>query len=216
MNLLGLDTSTPACSVALAVGDTITEQHRESDQRHSREILAMIDALLGEAELMPRDLDAIAFGRGPGSFTGVRLGVSVAQGLGVALDLPLVPVSSLAAVAQGALRIGNDDIVSVAQDARMGEAYAGRYQRDGAVAVPLDAERVCAPGAVDLQPGDVLAGDGWQRIAELAERAGGRTALARWPHAGDLLALARPLLRAGATVRAEDATASYLRDSVVR
>ena len=215
MNLLAIDTSSPACSVALATDSQRFERHRETEQRHSRDLVAMIDALLAQATLAPADLTAIAVGAGPGSFTGVRLGISVAQGLGVALGIPLVPVSSLAIVAQHAVANGHATVV-VAQDARMGEVYTGRYVARQGLAVVDGPEQVSAPAHVSLASGDAIAGDAWDRVETLVRLAAGRRAVAGWPRAANLLTLATAALAAGGAVRAEDADASYLRDSVVR
>ena len=99
MNLLAIETSTECCSVALACGDEVVVRSEVAPRRHAELLLPMCDAVLAEAGLSRRQLDAIAVGRGPGAFTGVRLAISAAQGIALALDLPVVPVSSLAALA---------------------------------------------------------------------------------------------------------------------
>lgn len=215
MNLLAIDTSSPALSVALLAAGAVEEIHRESDERHSRDLVGQIDTLLTGAGIAPASLSGIAIGHGPGAFTGVRLGIAVAQGLGVALDIPLVPVSSLAVVAQRAVACGHSSVV-VAQDARMNEVYTARYVACDALAELAGNERVAAPEAVALAAPDAVAGDAWERIPQLTALAGTREPVARWPHAADLITLASAAVAAGATVAAEDAAASYLRDSVVR
>src|SRR5215469_15762788 len=140
MNLLAIETSTEACSVALIHGDEVIARSEVAPRRHAELVLPMADALLAEAGLGRHALDAIAVGRGPGAFTGVRLGVSLAQGMALALDCPVITISSLAALA---LEAPEDDAAILAViDARMGEIYAASYRRDedgGLVA--LDEER---------------------------------------------------------------------------
>ncbi|MEM8982259.1 MAG: tRNA (adenosine(37)-N6)-threonylcarbamoyltransferase complex dimerization subunit type 1 TsaB [Pseudomonadota bacterium] len=217
MNLLAIDTSSPACSVAISHAGVLHAVHREDDQKASRAVIAMIDELLAAAGLSPMHLSAIAIGSGPGSFTGVRLGISVAQGLGFALDKPLVPVSSLAAVAQRAFDESSANDVVVAQDARMNEVYVGHYRRgtDGLAQASI-ADALVAPAAVAVPRGAVLAGDAWERVAELKAHTAAIARVARWPYAVDVLQLATAAFARGETVAAENATARYLRDSVVR
>ncbi len=122
MKLLGIDTATEACSVALAgVGDTILERYKIEPKGHSNLVLPMIDDLLSDSGISHNDLDAIAVDTGPGSFTGIRIGIGIAQGLSFGLKLPLIGISSLMVLAEG-----SEPTVSAvlpAIDARMGEVY---------------------------------------------------------------------------------------------
>ena len=121
--ILALDTSTDACSVALEVDGERTEIFKVIPRKHTHELLPMVEQILASAQLSVRQLDAVAFGRGPGSFAGIRIATGVTQGLAFAADLPVVPVSSLAALSQGYYRVSNDQdspIIS-ALDARMNE-----------------------------------------------------------------------------------------------
>ena len=102
MKLLALDTATEACSAAVWVDGAVLERYERAPRRHAALILPMIEAVLAEANLTPLQLDAIAFGRGPGAFTGVRIAIGIAQGIAFAADLPVVPISTLAALALGA------------------------------------------------------------------------------------------------------------------
>ncbi len=216
MNILALETSTMACSVALQSGSILVERHAEEQRAHARIILGMVDQLLAQSGLTLKSLDAIAYGAGPGSFTGVRIGLSVAQGLGFSNDLPLVPVSSLAAVANTSLCGADEKAVRVAQDARMGEIYSGRYAiRDGQL-IALEAERLCAASDLELRGDDLLAGDGWERDPVLRAFASDRQIVARWPEARATAQLGAVALRAGRGVQAEAATVNYLRDSVAQ
>ncbi|HSM96415.1 MAG TPA: tRNA (adenosine(37)-N6)-threonylcarbamoyltransferase complex dimerization subunit type 1 TsaB, partial [Rhizomicrobium sp.] len=132
-NIIAIETATEACSAALSVDGRIMERSEIAPRRHAELILPMIEALLAEAGIVRTQLHAIAVGRGPGAFTGVRLAISVAQGLVLALDIPIVPVSSLAALAQDAPDAGASILAVI--DARMGEVYTGAFRRcaDGLV-----------------------------------------------------------------------------------
>ncbi|HET6633238.1 MAG TPA: tRNA (adenosine(37)-N6)-threonylcarbamoyltransferase complex dimerization subunit type 1 TsaB [Rhodanobacteraceae bacterium] len=221
MNLLALETSTEWCSVALLQGDRLSERSEQAPRRHAELVLPMAQALLDEAGLARGQLDGIAVGRGPGAFTGVRLGVAVAQGLAFALDLPVVPVSSLAALAMQAP--ADDALVAAVIDARMAEVYAGAFRWTPAGLVePADAERVVAPQALTwpAAPAWSAIGSGWAAYPdELAARL---QPAPRWrdtdacPQARDVARLAAPLLRAGAGVAPQDALPVYLRDKVAR
>ena len=128
MNLLAIETSDAACSIALQVGDAIHARHEVIPMQQSQVVLPWIDELLRAKSITLNQLDAIAFGCGPGSFTGIRLATSIAQGLGYGAGLPLIPVSSLAILAQTAYQTLGWDRVLVAVDARMQEIYTGAYE----------------------------------------------------------------------------------------
>ena len=132
MKLLAIETSSLACSVALQVDEDIQEKHVVEAKAHTRILLPMINTLLGDAGLIVSDLDALVLGNGPGSFIGMRIGASVAQGLAFAAGLNIIPVSSLAAVAAEVF-LGHDEThVAIAQDARMNQIYLGCFERDEA------------------------------------------------------------------------------------
>lgn len=165
MNILALDTSTEACSVALLAGDRVITRYQEAPRGQAELILPMVDALLAEAGIALKDLAAIAFGRGPGSFTGVRLASSVVQGLAYGAGVGVVAVSTLQAVALRALR--DDDAlegtkrgthVLVCNDARMDEVYVGAFARGAAESsvvrpTPLGPETVMPPAEVVVPQG---------------------------------------------------------------
>jgi tRNA threonylcarbamoyladenosine biosynthesis protein TsaB len=171
--------------------------------------------VLQEAGIALRELNGIAFGRGPGGFTGVRIAVSVAQGLAFAAELPVVGISNLAAVAQQVAKPG--DRVLVCMDARMGEVYCGCFElaaASGRVTAVL-AERVLAPAAVERGTATLLAGTGLRAYAQL------RSAWPDLPQCADVLPHAREIaflgmaaLEAGAGVPAWEAQPVYLRDQV--
>ncbi len=216
MKLLAFDTATEACTAALWLDGRVLEriEHRS---RHSEHLLPMIDALLAESGLELSRLDAIAFGRGPGSFTGLRIGAGVAQGLAFAAGLPVVPVSSLATLAQGV----DADRVLAAFDARMRQVYWGVYRRNSKGLVEsVQAEVVADPAAVPVPegPGWVGAGSGWDVYGDrLGTRLGDaveRRIPAVLPQARHLAVLAAAGFAAGQAVPAEQALPVYVRDDV--
>ncbi|MGD2112274.1 MAG: tRNA (adenosine(37)-N6)-threonylcarbamoyltransferase complex dimerization subunit type 1 TsaB, partial [Gammaproteobacteria bacterium] len=169
VRVLALETATAACSAALYIAGEVRERHALAPQRHAALILPMIDALLAEAQLPVARLDGIAFGRGPGSFTGVRIATSVVQGVAFAADLPVVAISTLAALAQGAMRETGTDRVLAALDARMSEVYWGVYLQDSNAMARLQGEEcACAPDRVPLPDGEAWtgAGSGWMTHAD--------------------------------------------------
>lgn len=216
MKLLALDTSTEACSVALTLGGEITELF-ELEPRHGERILVMVDTLLTQAGLSLGQLDAIGFGRGPGSFTSLRIGAGVVQGLAFGADLPVVPVSSLAALAQGV----DAPNVLAAFDARMRQVYVGAYSRgaDGLVTL-VGSEIVIDPASATLPASNawVGAGSGWDVYhVALRERFGATVDTwvpGRHPRAREIANLAVAGFKAGSAVGAEQALPLYIRDDV--
>lgn len=165
MKLLAFELATERCSVALLDGGEV-HQLADTGNRPSRRILAMADELLGEAGLHPPELDAIAFGRGPGAFTGLRIAAGVAQGLAFGAELPVVPVSSLAALAQRACEDHDIERVVAVLDARMNEIYAGAFRVAGnGLVEAAGEERLQPPETLELPPDDARpwhgAGPGW-------------------------------------------------------
>ena len=221
MKLLALDTATEACSVALDADGRVYARWVEAPREHGERLLAMIDEVLAEAGLRPGDLDLLAFGRGPGAFTGVRIATAAIQGIAYGLDRPVVPVSDLAALAQGALRRHGAGAVVAAIDARMGEVYWGAYRADDAgLMVPVLEERVARPEAVEWPEGSGWhgLGTGWETHGSILERTGGDRLAANLgralPDARDMLPLARAARARGEAVDAAQALPVYLRDRV--
>ncbi len=173
MKRLALDTSSLACSVALGVDDVLIERHEEQPREHTRLLLPMIRAVLNEARVELPALDAIVLGNGPGSFIGMRIAASVAQGLAHGAGLKIIPVSSLAAVAAEVFCSSNADVVAVAQDAHMNEVYLGLFTRgDDDLPRPLRGERLQSQVPIaELEEMSkmhrVAAGCGWQRYPNL-------------------------------------------------
>jgi len=218
MKLLAVDTSTEICSVALMTGKGLLE-HDVAGMRHAETILPAIQTVLAEAGITLKELDGIAFGRGPGSFTSLRIGASVVQGIAYGADLPVVPVSSLAALAQGGTAMRQ----CAALDARMDQVYVGMFQRDaGGLVVATTSERVCSPAEVELPAGKdwVGVGSGWDQYSSALERRLGDR-IKEWlpgqfPRARSVATLAAPRLVAGDTLPAEMAVPVYIRDDVAR
>lgn len=220
MNLLAIETSTEACSVALVHGEGVIARSELAPRRHAELVLPMADALLAEAGLGRRALDAVAVGRGPGAFTGVRLGVALAQGIAMGLDVPVVPVSSLAALALEAPQEEDAAILAVI-DARMGEIYAGSYRPDGAGGLEaLDEERVTRAESLTLPAAAHWhgVGSGWSSYAQtLRTRLTGHLRSAggaHYPQARHVAVLGVRAFRAGQAVAPEQALPVYLRDKV--
>lgn len=222
MKLLALDTATENCSAALWLDGRVFAREQELGRGHAERILPMIDELRASAGIGLAQLDAIAVGLGPGGFTGVRLGVSVAQGLAFGAGLPVVGISNLAALAQRALDARPEaGGVLVCADARMGEVYTGAFRRsvDG-LAEPAGDERVCPPGEVALEPVSghwIGVGRGFRAYPELSQRLGGALAAVEadlLPDAASMLRLAARAFREGLAVEAAKLQPVYLRNDV--
>jgi tRNA threonylcarbamoyladenosine biosynthesis protein TsaB len=227
MKLLAIDTATEALSAALWDDGEVASHFEVIGRGHAERVLPLVDRLLVEAGWTLGALDAIAFGRGPGAFTGVRIAVSTAQGLAFGAGLPLVPVSDLAALGRQALdaaaRAGTPAGVALAcLDARMGEVYSAQVLEGPDGGVELRSESLRRPDAVDLDGlADgiriVGAGHGWSAYPRLAERWAGRLSglyPELLPRAVEIVRLAALEVAAGRTVAAEAAEPVYLRDDV--
>ncbi|MCJ8168886.1 tRNA (adenosine(37)-N6)-threonylcarbamoyltransferase complex dimerization subunit type 1 TsaB [Atopomonas sediminilitoris] len=216
--VLALDTATEACSVALWHQGQSLSNYAVIPRLHAQELLPMIKALLAEAQLPMSAIDALAFGRGPGAFTGVRIATGMVQGLALALDRPVLAVSNLAMLAQRAWREQGAQQVATAIDARMDEVYWGCYQLQDEVMQLVGSEAVLAPESVALperwrEAECFGAGTGWGYAERLAVKPSACDA-ALLPHAEDLLRLALHGWANGEAVDAADAQPVYLRDKV--
>ncbi len=222
MKLLAIETSTIACSAALSLAGEVCERYELAPRRHADLLLPMIDELLAEAGIGIDALDAVAFARGPGAFTGLRIAASVAQGIAWAAALPVVPVSTLAALAQGVVSEGSAERVLAAMDARMAEVYWGAYRGVNGIVRLQGEECVCAPARVPLPEGEGWfgGGDGWSAYGALLDErlgahVGGRDA-ARYPRARDVATLAVHHYAEHGGLPAEQALPVYLRDRVAQ
>jgi len=220
MNLLALETATETVSVALDINGEVIERYEHAPRKHAELLLPWVESLLSEAGIGFSALDAIAYSRGPGSFTSLRIGIGIVQGLAWASDRPVVPVSSLAATAQSAVGEGVSSAL-VALDARMNEVFTGMFETNSdGIMVPVEAERVCAPEEVSV-PGNAetyAVGIGFDRYPELKVLAGGLKGILvdTWPRASCVLQLAQAWLATHEALPAEMAQPVYLRDNVAK
>lgn len=219
MKILALDTATEACSVALWLDGQVLARTETAGRSHTQMLLPMLQGALAEAGCTLAQFDGIACGIGPGSFAGVRIGVSFVKGLALSLDRPVIGVSSLAMLAQAALNAGAPRVLS-AIDARMNEVYWGAYVRDAAGLASLQGEEtVCAPAAVPACAGEWHAsGTGWGAYEVALRAACGAQLLqlvpAALPAAREALQLALPRFVAGEGQPADALLPSYLRNKV--
>lgn len=223
MRILAVDTATEACSVALVLDDRIIEDYIELGRGHAERILPMVDSLLARAQMKLADLDAIAVGRGPGGFTGVRLGVGVAQGLAFGARKPVIGISNLAAVALQAFDLHRAARrVLVCNDARMKEIYTAVYERADPLIRLQGIERVAAPGSVELdrEPAvTVGAGRGFRAYPHMLDRLSPALAAVEndlLPRASTIARLAVHAFAAGEAVDPARITPVYLRDDVAQ
>jgi len=230
MKLLAVETATEACSAALYIDGVVTERFELTPKEHTRLILPMIDSLMTDAGLKPQQLDALAFGCGPGSFTGVRIATGVIQGIALGADLPVVPVSTLAAIAQdffdnnskAQAELSTFNVAFTAMDARMGEIFWGVYQRDEQGFAELIGKESVIP-ASDVEFPDLCGagvGSGWGVYKqELMIRLAGRVSyceIGLLPRAGAIARLGVRGFELGLTVPVEQAMPVYLRDKVAK
>ena len=220
MKILAIETSTEACSASLDIDDSCISRYKIAPRKHTELILPMIDSLLQEADIGVNSLDAIAFGCGPGAFTGVRIAVGVTQGLAYPHDIPVIPVSTLATLAQQFSE--KYDHIAVAIDARMKEIYWGLYKvsKDN-LAETIKKEKVCLPKNISSPAdGDWLGvGSGWKiyakdiesefkcKIIDIKDDA--------YPHAKNVIQLAKPSYINGKFISADRASPTYLRDKII-
>ena len=219
MKLLALDTATSQCSVALLIDGQVREQTVDAPRVQAESVLPMIEQLLTDAGLELGALDAIAFGRGPGAFTGLRVAASVAQGLAFGAGLPVVPISDLAALALGTHRLRQASQVVACLDARMHEVYWAAYAVSGQRVMALSQECLSAPEDVQLEAKGPWfgAGSGWSAYGEVLKSRvpkliGQAPELA--PTAADIAWLAAEAYRQGTALPPEEAIPVYLRDKV--
>jgi tRNA threonylcarbamoyladenosine biosynthesis protein TsaB len=219
MRVLAIDTSTEALSVALRHDQGTIERGLETARGHAEQILSLIDAVLGEAGVGLSQLDGIAAGVGPGSFTGVRISVAVAQGLGFGAGLPVVPITSLEALAFPAIETGPERVIACL-DARMGEIYWGCFAADPARGLrALGSLQVTAAGGVHLPSAGRYrgVGRGFTAYPELAALLGVEVdarSMAALPNAADMAHLGALRLAAGDGVDPADLKPEYVRDKV--
>ncbi|KEY57968.1 tRNA (adenosine(37)-N6)-threonylcarbamoyltransferase complex dimerization subunit type 1 TsaB [Serratia sp. DD3] len=220
--ILAIDTATEACSVAIWDHGETHALFELCAREHTQRILPMVQQLLASCGLTLSQLDALAFGRGPGSFTGVRIGIGIAQGLALGADLPMLGISTLQTLAQGAWRMTGSQRVLAAIDARMGEVYWGAFERQQEGGwLESEGEAVLSPPqalerAQRLQGAWSHAGTGWEAYPDLVAGtlltlSDGKTLL---PQAEDMLPLALMAWQQGLAVPVEQSEPTYLRNEV--
>ena len=225
VTLLALDTATEACSVALLRGGEKAHLEQFAQREHTKHILPMVDEILAQAGIKLYQVDALVFGRGPGSFTGVRIGAGIAQGLAFGANLPVIPMSNLAAMAQAAYVQYQSENVLTAIDARMNEVYFAQWKARSDFGTflawqPIIAEQVCSASRVLEQvvqhqhDNAVLAGTGWTAYPQLTEANLGKSTDITLPSALYMLDLALPKWFAGETISPLEIEPIYLRNEV--
>ena len=236
MKLLAVETSTEACSAALIIDGVVSERFELAPKEHTKLILPMIASLMADAGLKPQQLDALAFSCGPGSFTGVRIATGVIQGIALGANLPVVPVSTLAAIAQDFFDNHHEtvqgeslkadvsafNVAFTAMDARMGEIFWGVYQRNKqGFAELVGKEAVTLAAEVEFP--DLIGtgiGSGWGVYGEeLKQRLAGLVSTCQidnLPRAGAIARLGAQGFKRGLAVDVELAMPVYLRDKVAK
>ncbi len=215
MNLLALDTSSEFLSLALQLGDKSFTHYQNAGQASSQLVLPQIQALMDSANIKLTDLDGIAFGAGPGAFTGVRVACGVAQGLGFGANLPVVGVNTLLALAQAS---GEDKVIACL-DARMGEIYHAAFVRENGVWIELSKTIVCKPEAAPMLDGAWAGvGSGWAVYAEVLSTIYAQNLNQVLPNvtptAEAILQLSAPIFAAGSAKPASEAAPIYIRNRV--
>ena len=215
MNLLSLDTSTEFLSLALQLGDKTYAHHQHAGRAASQLVLPQIQALLDAANVQLGDLDGIAFGAGPGAFTGVRVACGVAQGLGFGVDLPVVGVNTLLALAQAS---GQERVIACL-DARMGEIYHAAFVRENGIWIEQSKTIVCKPESAPVLDGAWTGvGSGWavygETLSKIYAQNLGQIFFNITPTAEAILQLAKPTFETGLAKPASEAAPIYIRNRV--
>ncbi|HCS26968.1 MAG TPA: tRNA (adenosine(37)-N6)-threonylcarbamoyltransferase complex dimerization subunit type 1 TsaB [Spongiibacteraceae bacterium] len=215
--VLALETSADACSVALLRSGEMVERHENLPRSHTQHILPMVDALLQSANMTLAQIDVIAFGRGPGSFTGLRVCASVVQGLAFAANIPCAPVSSLQALAMTAISTGlsrGHSSILCCVDARMSEVYGAQFSVQEGYPALQGEEFLCAPETVSWDSGAACrVGSGWRYAAEMQYQ-GEINDADLLPRAAAVALLGEQMYKSGHVVAAARAVPVYLRDDV--
>jgi tRNA threonylcarbamoyladenosine biosynthesis protein TsaB len=238
LKILALETSTNACSAALQLGDALNfsciERFEIAPRQHTQLILPMIESLLQEADFSVNDMDVLAFGRGPGAFTGVRVATGITQGISFGAGLPVAQISSLAAMAQGIVREHSinkkGQQILVANDARMDEIYFAAFENDAGFMTLLGQEQIIRPQRLmDFLDNQSLinnsasswlcVGSGWDVYAPALQTVLDSCTeiyISAYPHARDVAYLAIKEVENSALVDAEFVSPVYLRDNVAK
>ncbi|MCL1140389.1 tRNA (adenosine(37)-N6)-threonylcarbamoyltransferase complex dimerization subunit type 1 TsaB [Shewanella pneumatophori] len=219
LRILALDTCTESCSAAVSHKGAIYSEQADAPREHSQRLLPMVKSVLAQAELALKDVDVIAYGRGPGSFTGIRICTSITQGLALGQELPVIGISTLAAMAQSAIEDGAKQVLA-AIDARMGEVYWGQYIEVNGIATLVNEEVVSAPEAMvlslDIEQPITACGTGFDAFPQLLALTDTLVIndKAKFPEAKYMLALAQDGVNKGLSTSVDDLAPVYLRDTV--
>lgn len=219
LSILALDTCTESCSAAVSHQGVVYSEQADAPREHSQRLLPMVKSVLAQAQLKLQDVDVIAYGRGPGSFTGIRICTSITQGLALGQELPVIGVSTLAAMAQSAIDKGAKQVLA-AIDARMGEVYWGQYTAVNGLATLVNEEVVSAPDAIVLSLDESTAitacGTGFDAYPQLLELVPAVEVCeaAKFPEAKYMLALAQQGVASGLSTSVDELAPVYLRDTV--
>ncbi|MGI2037555.1 tRNA (adenosine(37)-N6)-threonylcarbamoyltransferase complex dimerization subunit type 1 TsaB [Shewanella frigidimarina] len=220
LTILALDTCTETCSAALTINGNVFSLIADAPREHSQRILPMVDDVLAQAKVTLADVDMIAYGRGPGSFTGIRICTSMTQGLALGLDLPVIGISTLAAMAQLAITEQGATQILCCIDARMKEVYWGQYIAKDGIATLVGEEHVSAPEAIELildtQQNISVCGTGFEAYPQLLTIAPHMTPCieATYPDAKAMLVLAQQGHQQGLHTTVDELSPVYLRDTV--
>ncbi len=218
LTILALDTCTESCSVALVHGGKVYAEQADAPREHSQRLLPMVDNVLNSANISLKEVALIAYGRGPGSFTGIRICTSMTQGLALGQDLPVVGISTLQAMAQEAMEHHGVTQVVAAIDARMGEVYWGEYTLVDGIATLVGSEQVCAPENVarqlDYQQAVIACGTGFDAYPQLLVENMTLSSEVKFPQAKAMLPLAVIAHQNGESTDVEGLKPVYLRDTV--
>ncbi|WP_108946343.1 tRNA (adenosine(37)-N6)-threonylcarbamoyltransferase complex dimerization subunit type 1 TsaB [Shewanella halifaxensis] len=219
LNILALDTCTESCSAAASHNGEVYSEQADAPREHSQRLLPMVKSVLAQADLKLKDVDVIAYGRGPGSFTGIRICTSITQGLALGQELPVIGISTLAAMAQSAIDDGAKQVLA-AIDARMGEVYWGQYIAVDGIATLVNDEVVSAPESIvlslDVEQSITVCGTGFDAFPQLLELSDTMVIneKAKFPEAKYMLALAQDGVNKGLSTSVDDLAPVYLRDTV--
>lgn len=220
-NILAIETATSACSVALRIDGELVVRSEVGSNIHSQVLLSMVASVLAQAEISPSQLDAVAVGQGPGSFTGLRIGVGVGQGLAYGAGCPMVGVSSLDALA---LQASGDGPILAAIDARMGEVYWCEYRKSKGDVSRLSDLSVSSPANISVSENATkieFIGNAWSECRgelsrDLQENLKIQEPLIVYPSAGALLLLAENKFNAKQWISPIDFAPVYVRDNVAK
>lgn len=223
VTILAIETATEACSAALLHNEQLYERYELAPQKHTSLILPMCEELMHEADINFKQINALAFGCGPGSFTGLRIAAGIIQGLAFAHQLPVIPVSTLRALAQELHRKYGVNKVLASLDARVHEIYWGEYQLDNANLMQADyPEQLCKPDNIHIPENDgwVGAGSAWSVYGDKLQNILGNKLMQIipdvYPTATAVILCAKQDYLAGKVVSVENALPVYLRDRVVK